>query len=280
MNVKMNFRKASKKAVAAVVLASVLSPASSFAQACGNGPQGFNAWVEGFKKRAASAGISASAINAGLSGLSYDRRIMRLDRNQKSFKKPFSHFYRVRTSGGLIPNGRALMARHKATLDAIEKRYGVDREMLITVWGLESNYGRAGSGPHSIPQSLATLAYDCRRSAFFEKELLATLQIIDRGDLKLSQMRGGWAGEIGQTQFLPTLYVKYAVDFDGGGVNLYSSVPDNLASLANVFRGFGWKLGADWGPGTSNHNAIREWNRATVYQMTIAKVASELAGRK
>jgi lytic murein transglycosylase len=275
----MSLVKTSRIAIAAMMLTMVLMPANARAQGCGKGPQGFNAWVEAFKGRAASAGVSASAIKAGLSGVRYEHKTMARDRNQKVFKQSFNQFYRRRVAGNVIGRGRALMARHKATLDAVEKRYGVDRELLITIWALETDYGNAGAGNFSIPSTLATLAYDCRRSAFFEKELLATLKIIDRGDMTISQLRGGWAGEIGQTQFLPTLYIKYAVDFDGGGINLMSSVPDNLAPTARVFQGFGWKLGQPWGPGTSNHNAIREWNRATVYQLTIAKVAQELAGR-
>ncbi len=269
----------SRSAVAAAILVSAaLSPAN--AASCGNGPGGFNAWVDGFMARAAAAGVSKSAIASGLSGLSYDSKVIRLDRNQKSFKLSFQQFYARRAGGGLIARGRSLMGKYKSTLDSIEKRFGVDREILIAIWGLETSYGADRGQGFSIPNSLATLAYDCRRSAFFEKELLATLKIIDRGDMSKSQLRGGWAGEIGQTQFLPSIYIKYGVDFDGsGGVNLNSSAPDVLASTARFLQANGWKLGAGWGPGTSNYSAIEEWNRATVYQKTIAKMADQLAGK-
>jgi membrane-bound lytic murein transglycosylase B len=143
---------------------------------------------------------------------------------------------------------------------------------------LETNFGADGSGGLSIPNSLATLSYDCRRSAFFEKELLATLKIIDRGHMSRAQLRGGWAGEIGPMQFLPSLLISNGVDFDGNGrINLVSSVPDMLASAAAYLKSQGWSAGGGWGPGTSNYGAIQAWNRATVYQKTIAKMADQLA---
>ena len=132
----------------------------------------------------------------------------------------------------------------------------------------------------SIVRSLATLAFDCRRSAFFEKELVAALQIIDRGDMSAGELRGGWAGEIGQTQFLPDAYVKYAVDFDGDGRrDLIHSKADVLASTANFLKAHGWKRGQPWGEGTANYEVIRDWNRAGVYVKTIAVMADKLDGR-
>ena len=164
--------------------------------------------------------------------------------------------------------------------NAIEKRFGVPGAVVVAIWGLETAYGAQKGGQMSIVRSLATLAYDCRRSAFFEKELLAALKIIDRGDMAASQLVGGWAGEIGQTQFLPDAYVKYAVDFDGNGRrDLIHSSADVLASTANFLKGHGWQRGAGWGPGTANYNVIREWNKAEVYVKTISVMADKLDGR-
>ncbi len=266
-------------AAALALAATIAFPGAAFAAACGNGPGGFDAWIAAYKPRANAAGISEKAIAAGLAGVSYDANVIRLDRGQKSFKLSFEQFYARRVSSSLLARGRQRIATHKALLDRIEKQYGVPGEILISIWGLETNYGADGGGGKSIVRSLATLAYDCRRSAFFEKELTAALQIIDRGDIAVSQMTGGWAGEIGQVQFLPSSYVKHAVDFDGDGRrNLKTSVPDMLASTAKFLKSYGWKAGQPWGPGTANYAVIRDWNRAEVYQKTIAIMAQKLAG--
>lgn len=260
-------------------LATTLLAAPAGAAPCGNTGSGFNAWLDDFRGRAAAAGISRRAIDDGLAGVSYDGAVIRLDRNQKSFKLSFEQFYARRVGPALLNKGRRLMAQHASTLDRMEKRFGVPREIVIAIWGLETNYGADGGGNKSIVRSLATLAYDCRRSEFFTGQLMDALRIIDRGDMTPAQLRGGWAGEIGQTQFLPTGYVKYGVDFDGDGhVNLVRSVPDILASTANFLKGHGWQKGGDWHPGSANYDVIRDWNRAGVYQRTIAKMADILRG--
>jgi membrane-bound lytic murein transglycosylase B len=155
----------------------------------------------------------------------------------------------------------------------------VPAPVLIAIWGLETNYGADTSGRFSIMRSVATLAYDCRRSAFFTAHLIDALRIVERGDMTPAELRGGWAGEIGQMQFLPTAYVKYAVDFDGDGKrDLVNSVPDLLASTASYLKAHGWQRGQPWEPGTANYAVIKEWNRAEVYQRTIAVMASKLRG--
>lgn len=254
-------------------------PVAASAASCGNGPQGFNAWIAAYKGRAKAAGISEKAINAGLAGVSYDAGVVRLDRNQKSFKLSFEQFYKRRVSSSLIARGKQRMATHKGLLDRIQKQYGVPPAVIVSIWGLETNYGADGHGGKSIVRSIATLAYDCRRSAFFENELTNALRIIDRGDMTPSQLVGGWAGEIGPMQFLPSSYIKHAVDFDGDGRrNLKSSVPDMLASTAKFLKAHGWQAGQPWGPGTHNFNVIKGWNRAEVYQRTIAVMSTKLAG--
>lgn len=270
-------RRDLRAAVIIAPLAMLLSTGA--AVACGNGPGGFNNWLDDFRGRAASSGISKGTINSALSGVSYDSKVISRDRNQHSFKLSFNQFYARRVSGGMIAKGRGLMKRHASTLAAIEKKYGVPGAVVVAIWGLETAYGADRGQGFSIVRSLATLAYDCRRSDFFEDQLIAALQIIDRGDMSAGQLRGGWAGEIGQTQFLPLAYVKYAVDFDGNGRrDLVNSSADVLASTANFLKGHGWQRGADWGEGSGNFNVIRDWNKAEVYVKTIAVMADKLQG--
>lgn len=252
------------------------APAAALAD-CGNGGAGFARWLERFKERAAAQGISSATLASALGGVSYDRRVVRLDRNQRSFKLSFEQFYARRVGGALMRRGQARMRTHSATLDRIEQRYGVPAPVLIAIWGLETNYGADTSGKFSILRSLATLAYDCRRSPFFTGQLLDALRLVQRGDMTPAELRGGWAGEIGQTQFLPSPYMKFAVDFDGDGRrDLVHSVPDILASTANFLKGHGWQAGQSWEPGSANYAVIRDWNRAEVYQRTISLMAERL----
>jgi lytic murein transglycosylase len=269
---------ATRALAAALVLAA--SSTSAFAQACGNDGAGFNTWLGQYRQKAASQGITPRGLSA-LDGLSYDPNVIRLDRGQKSFKLSFEQFYARRAGPGLINRGKSLMQTHAGTLSRIEKQYGVPPAVLVAIWGLETNYGSDGGGGKSIVRSIATLAYDCRRTDFFLNELNSALRIIDRGDMSASQMVGGWAGEIGQVQFLPSSYFKYAVDYDGDGRrDLVRSVPDMLASTANFLKSKGgWQAGQSWSPGTSNYNAIQEWNKAEVYARTIAVMAEKMAGR-
>jgi lytic murein transglycosylase len=268
-----------RAAIAAALLA-VAAPSSAWGQGCGNDGAGFAPWVEKFKAKAVSQGISAKTAGAALAGTSYDTGVIRLDRGQRSFKLSFDQFYARRVSSSLIGRGKGMLSKHAALLSRIESRFGVPGPVLVAIWGLETSYGSDGSGGKSIVNSLATLAYDCRRSEFFQNELLNALRIIDRGDMSLSQLRGGWAGEIGPMQFLPSSYVKYAVDFDGDGRrNLVSSVPDFLASTANYLKGYGWKASQPWTPGTANYGVIQQWNKAEVYAKTIAVMSARLAGQ-
>ena len=265
-------------ACATITPAIALLALSSIAHAmCGNDGAGFDTWLAQFRQRAVQEGISPATVSSALAGLTYDATVVRLDRSQKSFKLSFEEFYARRVGSVLMRRGQALMRQHQATLDRIEQQFGVPGPILIAIWGLETNYGADSSGKYSIIRSVATLAFDCRRSEFFTGHLLDTLRILDRGDLTLAQLRGGWAGEIGHTQFLPSGYYKYAVDFDGDGRrDLERSVPDMLASTANFLKGNGWQAGQSWEPGSANYAVLREWNRAEVYQRTIAVMAMRL----
>lgn len=262
-------------ATAATVLA--ISATPSMAKSCGSGAGGFSAWLSDFEGRARSAGISQATLSRALSGVTYDGNVIKRDRSQKSFKLSFEQFYARRVGPGLLNSARSKMKTHAGLLSRIEKRYGVPKEILVSIWGLETNFGRDGSGKYSIIRSIATLAYDCRRSEFFTGHLMAAMRIVQRGDMSPAQMRGGWAGEIGQVQFLPGSYDKYAVDFDGDGRrDLVRSVPDILASTANFMKGHGWKAGGSWQPGSANYGVIKDWNRAEVYARTIAVMADRL----
>ncbi len=262
--------------LAAVVL---IGGASAQAASCGNTGAGFDRWLKGFKRSAANQGISKRVLSAALDGVTYHRRVVKLDRSQKSFKLTFNQFYARRVNNALIRQGKRKMQKHAGTLKRIKRRYGVPAPVIVAIWGLETGYGR-NSGRMSVLRSLATLAYDCRRSAFFTNELMSALRIVQRGDMSPTEMRGAWAGEIGQTQFLASSYIKFAVDFDGNGRrDLIRSTPDVLASTANYLRAYGWRAGGGWKPGSANYGVIKQWNRATVYQKTIAVMADKLAGR-
>ena len=265
-------------AFATALLSAPLTSLPAQAQQCTQNAAGFPAWIEAFKPRARAAGVSAAAIERGLAGVTYNPTVIGLDRNQKSFRMSFEDFYRRRVSDAMISRGRQWIATNRALATRLETQYGVPAEILVSIWALETNFG-AQKGNLPIIRSVATLASDCRRQAFFENELISALKIVERGDLPITQMKGAWAGEIGQTQFMPSSYVNFAVDFDGDGhPNLVSSVPDVLASTANFLRRKGWQRGAGWGEGTANEGALREWNKAGVYMKTIGLMATRMKG--
>jgi len=252
-----------------------LSAGPALAASCGDDGSGFDAWVEDFKQDAAAQGISSGTI-AALNGLTYDKSVIKLDRNQKHFKQSFAQF-----SGRMIPprvkRAKGMLAKHASTLASIEQQYGVPGEVVIAIWGLETDFG-AIRGKLSTIRSLATLAYDCRRSDFFTGQLIDALRVADRGDIAAAEMRGGWAGELGQTQFLPSSYIAFAVDFDGDGRrDLQRSTADVLASTANFLRGHGWQPGQSWEEGTGNYQVILQWNKAQVYAKTVGEFARQLS---
>lgn len=254
-----------------------VSAGCAVAAPCGNDSSGYNAWVEDFRKDAAGMGISQRTISAGLDNVSYSNETIRRDRNQQVFRQSFEEF-----SGRMIPprlgRARSRLDTYASTLARIEQQFGVPKEVVIAIWGLETDFG-AVHGNQSILSSLSTLAYDCRRGDFFTGQLVDALNIIERGDLTADQMRGGFHGELGQTQFLPSSYVAFAVDYDGDGhANLLSSENDVLASTANYLRGHGWRSGQDWSPGTGNFAVIQTWNKSEVYSKTVAEFARQLAG--
>ncbi|HEY9215894.1 MAG TPA: lytic murein transglycosylase [Ancylobacter sp.] len=252
----------------------IASPA--LAATCGNDGSGFDAWVGAFKREAAGQGISSGALRA-LDGVSYDTRVISLDRNQKHFQVSFEQFAANRVTAGRVSKGRAMLKQYASTLASIEQRFGVPGPILIAIWGMETDFG-VNQGKMPVFRSLATLAYDCRRSPFFTGQLMDALRIVQRGDLSVGQMRGAWAGELGQTQFMPTSYVKFAVDFSGDGhADLINNSVDVLASTANYLRGYGWSRGGGWGEGSGNFQALLGWNKAVNNAKAIGLFANKIS---
>ena len=209
---------------------------------------GFDRWVQGFKGRARAQGISSATLNAAFRNVSFDEDVIKRDRNQSEFTKTIWQYLDSAVSSKRITNGKAALKTHRRTLDAIEKRYGVEKEVVVAVWGLESSYGQF-KGSNDVIQSLATLAYEGRRGAFFEEQLIAALKIIQNGDTSPRNMTGSWAGAMGHTQFIPTSYLAFAVDFTGDGKrDIWSDDPtDALASTAAYLNRSGWTKGQPWG---------------------------------
>jgi lytic murein transglycosylase len=262
--------------VTAVCLLIAATPA--FAARCGGD---FNTFVAAMSQEAAAAGISQAVISQALAGVTPDPAVLNFDRRQRgTFNKTFEQYVSTRVGAGRINMGRQMLQRHAALLSSIEAKFGVPRQIVVAIWGLESDFGKGDIGKMPVIRTLATMAHDCRRTELFQGELLAALKILQRGDLPLRDLIGAFAGEIGQTQFLPSSYIKYGVDFDGNGhVDLRHSVPDVLASTANLLHTSGFKGGAPYGEGTANFEAMREWNRATIYRKTIGYFADQLVGR-
>jgi lytic murein transglycosylase len=263
-----------------LALASMVCLAASSAQAARCGGD-FNSFVASMSAEAQAAGVSASVVSSALGGVTIDHSVLAFDRRQRyTFNKTFEQYVSTRVGSGRINGGHAMLQRHAALLARIEQQYGVPRQILVAIWGLESDFGRGDMGKLPVIRTLATLAHDCRRSDLFQGELLAALKILQRGDLPLRDLIGAYAGEIGQTQFLPSSYIKYGVDFDGDGrVDLRHSVPDVLASTANLLHTNGFKMGGSYEEGSANFEAMREWNHAVIYRKTIAYFADQLVGR-
>jgi lytic murein transglycosylase len=258
-----------------VLLGTFLFAAPASAARCGGD---FNAFIGQMAREAQAAGVSQGVINQAFAGLSPDPEVMAFDRRQRyTFRKTFEEYARTRVIPARIKRAKALMARHANLLARIEQRFGVPKELIMAIWTLESDNGGGDMGKMSVVRTIATLAHDCRRTELFQGELIAALQIVQRGDLPLSDLKGAFAGEIGQTQFLPSSYVKYGVDFDGNGhVDLRHSVPDVLASTANLLKVNGWRPGQPFGEGTENFQVMREWNRSEIYRKTMAYFAEKL----
>jgi membrane-bound lytic murein transglycosylase B len=207
----------------------------------------FAEWQQAFRQKALQAGISPATLELSLSGLSPDPSVLAADRSQPEFTRPVWDYLDSAVSPSRISHGRQLQREHDNTLDAISGQYAVESSLLVAIWGMESAYGK-NIGNKSVIRSLATLAYAGRRQQFWQEQLLAALKIVDAGDMHAQGLIGSWAGAMGQTQFMPTTYADYAVDFDGDGRrDLWNSSADALASAAHYLQKSGWEAGQPWG---------------------------------
>lgn len=261
--------------IAASIVAGL--PGLAMAAQCSSTGGAFPAWVEEFKQEAASQGISPSVLDRAFASVQYNRGTIRADRGQKSFKLSFDAFMKKRGGVAIISRGKSVKKANAALFDRIEKRYGVPAGPLIAIWGMETGFGNYLGSEHTM-SAVATLAYDCRRSAYFTEQLYAALKLVADGNLK-PDARGAAHGEIGQTQFLPLNVVRFGVDGDGDGhINLVGSRADALSSTANFLRGHGWQPGAGYQPGEPSFSALEGWNAATVYQQAIAYIGARIDG--
>ena len=260
----------------------------------------YAAWVASFRSRAAASGISDATLNAAFRGTGYLPGVVRRDRNQTEFTRTLEDYLSIAASDERVSKGRAAFARHRGTLNAVEARYGVPANIVCAIWGLESFFGeRRGDVP--VISATSTLAFDGRRGAFFERQLLAALRIVQSGDVTPANLKGSWAGAMGHTQFIPTSYQAFAVDFTGDGRrDIWSDDPtDSLASTAAYLDRNGWTSGVGWGrevtgaasgtviqpqPGgprfavTSNFRVIKRYNNSDAYAIGVGHLADRIAG--
>lgn len=234
-------------AAALGLVSSVFASQAAFADA------GFQKWVQGFYGTAAKSGISKSTYNKAFNGVTApDARVLEKARFQPEFTTEIWDYLDSRVNPYTIAKGRQMEAQHARTLAAIESKFGVSASVLLAIWSMESNYGEILTKTdrlHYVPQALATLAYgDQRRAKFARTQLVAALKILQSGDITTRQMTGSWAGAMGHTQFIPTSYLAFAVDADGNGSrDIWNSIPDALATAANLLKKNGWRTGQTWG---------------------------------
>jgi len=243
---------------------------------------GFDAWLDGFRGRAAAKGIASSTLDPALRSAGYLPAVIERDRNQTEFKRTLEDYLAIAASPDRVSTGRSELNRYNGVLTRIEARYGVDKEVVTAIWGVESRYGqRRGSAP--VISALSTLAYDGRRGSFFESQLIGALKILQAGDTTPAKMKGSWAGAMGHTQFIPTSYLAYAVDFTGDGRrDIWDDDPtDALASAANYLAKAGWRKGQPWGvevvlpagfdtsvAGRGRNRSVASWNALGVRKAT------------
>ncbi len=208
----------------------------------------FAVWLENLRLEARSAGVSQETLEAALADVKQPLpRVIDLDRNQPEFTQSLEDYVSARVSKKRIANGRRMMSRYPTWLGRVERKYEVQRRFIVALWGIETNYGEH-TGSFPVIQSLVTLAQDGRRSSYFRKELLEALHVLDAGHIRLKRMKGSWAGAMGQCQFMPSSFRRYAADADGDGrIDIWNTVPDVLASAANYLKQAGWQDDQTWG---------------------------------
>ena len=209
--------------------------------------QDFNIWLESMRGKAAAAGVSQSTINANLYNITPSQTAIRLDKKQPENKKTFVQYRTAVVNENRIKKGRRLIQQHYADLQAVEDQYGVPKQFIVALWGIETNFG-SNTGGFSVVTALSTMAWEGRRETFFTKELINALKIIDAGHISGANMKGSWAGAMGQNQFMPSSFNSYAVDGNGDGRrDIWGTKKDVFASTANYLKSNGWKSGQRWG---------------------------------
>ncbi len=263
-----------KRLAIGLTLATGLAQAS-FAASCGNTAAGFDAWKASFADEARKAGVKQPGLQA-LAQARYATRTIAADRNQKSFKYSLTKFMRLRGADTIVAQGRKRKARNPQFYAALERQYGVPAGVLISIHGMETAFG-GFMGDSKVVSAITTLAYDCRRSAFFIPHAIGALKLVDKGALTPATL-GAKHGELGHTQFLPGNALTYGVDANGDGKVDFYNMTDALASTANFLRKKGWKPGRGYQPGQPNFQVIKQWNAASVYQQAIAIMAARIDG--
>ena len=253
--------------LAALALLACLGAPAEAAQ-CGSSSAGFETWKAQFAQEARAKGVGAGAVSA-LMGTNYASATIAADRGQRSFSLSLDQFLAKRGASAIVARGRGLKHSQGALFASIQQRYGVPPGPLLAIWGMETGFG-SQRGNQNMLSSIATLAYDCRRTEYFTDQLYAALKLIDRGSLSAST-RGSMHGEIGQTQFLPKNILAYGT----GNLDVAANA---LNSTANFLRAHGWRAGAGYQPGEANFAAIQAWNAASVYQRAIAMMGRQIDG--
>lgn len=261
----------SRRSLLAVALPAVV------ALPAGAAPASFQSFLAGVRADALRAGIAAATLDRAFAGIQPNQKVLERDRHQPEFTMTWAQYRALLITDQRIVNGRAAYQQNRALLERVRDRFAVDPGVIVGIWGLESSFG-AGMGDFHVVEALATLAWEGRRASFFRGELMAALRILDHGDVTPGRMLGSYAGAMGQPQFMPSSYLRYAVDFEGHGRrDIWTSKPDVLGSIANYLAGSGWRSGEPWGQavtlppsfaassaGRDNRRAVGEWIRQGV----------------
>ncbi len=250
--------------------------AASLSTVCA-APEGFQGFLAGMRAEARRAGISAATLDHAFAGVQLNQKVLEHYNHQPEFTMTWAQYRALLITDQRIANGRSAFQQNRALFGRVQERFGVGPGVITGIWGLESSFG-AGMGDFHVVEALATLAWEGRRASFFRGELLAALHILDNGDVSPAHMLGSYAGAMGQPQFMPSSYLRYAVDFEGHGKrDIWTSKPDVLGSIANYLARSGWRGGEAWGQpvtlsgsfdrtatGRDNHRPVGEWARLGV----------------
>jgi membrane-bound lytic murein transglycosylase B len=267
----MNRAREFKTFTLGLLLALMWLPGEASAAQCGSTADGFETWKRQFAAEALARGVSASTVGA-IMATHYSTATIAADRGQRSFSLSLNQFLAKRGGSAIVSRGRALKQSNGALFASIQQRFGVPPGPLLAIWGMETGFG-SSRGNQNVLSAVATLAYDCRRSAYFTDQLYAALTLMERGVLS-AVTRGSMHGEVGHTQFLPKNILNYGI---GGSLDIAANA---LSSTANFLKGHGWRAAAGYQPGEPNFAALQAWNAAPVYQQAIAVIGRQIDGQR